>query len=42
VDYKRSIAQARANTRLARELTLTQARLEDAIGDHPAPPARPE
>lgn len=31
VDYKRSIAVTRANTRLARQLTLTEARLEDAI-----------
>jgi len=30
-DYKRSIQLSRANTQLARELTLVQARLDDAI-----------
>jgi hypothetical protein len=31
VDYKRSVSAQRQATRLARELTLTRARLEDAI-----------
>ena len=31
VDYKRSIEAQRANTRLARELTLVEARLDDAL-----------
>ena len=31
VDYKRSLAASRATTRLARELTLSEARLQDAI-----------
>jgi hypothetical protein len=31
VDYKRSITASRANTRLARQLTLAEARLEDEI-----------
>ena len=31
VDYKRSVQLARANTSLARELTLVQARLDDEI-----------
>lgn len=31
VDYKRSLAANRATTRLARELTLSEARLQDAI-----------
>jgi len=31
VDYKRSLETQRATTRLARELTLTRARLEDQI-----------
>jgi hypothetical protein len=30
-DYKRSLQLSRANTKLARELALTEARLEDAI-----------
>lgn len=30
-DYKRSVQLSRANTQLARELTLAEARLEDAI-----------
>jgi hypothetical protein len=32
VDYKRSLETQRAATRLARELALTRARLEDQIG----------
>lgn len=31
VDYKRSVQAARATTRLARELTLSEARLQDAL-----------
>lgn len=31
VDYKRSLQATRATTRLARELTLSEARLQDAI-----------
>jgi len=31
VDYKRSLQASRATTRLARELTLAEARLQDAI-----------
>jgi hypothetical protein len=31
VDYKRSVQASRATTRLARELTLTEARLQDAL-----------
>jgi len=31
VDYKRSLQAARATTRLARELTLAEARLQDAV-----------
>lgn len=31
VDYKRSVEAARATTRLARELTLAEARLQDAL-----------
>ncbi len=31
VDYKRSLQAARATTRLARELTLSEARLQDAL-----------
>ena len=31
VDYKRSLQATRATTRLARELTLAEARLQDAI-----------
>ena len=31
VDYKRSVQAARATTRLARELTLAEARLQDAL-----------
>jgi hypothetical protein len=33
VDYKRSLEAERATTRLARQLTLAEARLEDAIRD---------
>jgi hypothetical protein len=31
VDYKRSVQASRATTRLARELTLAEARLQDAL-----------
>ena len=31
VDYKRSVQASRATTRLARELTLTEARLQDTL-----------
>jgi hypothetical protein len=31
VDYKRSVQASRATTRLARELTLSEARLQDAL-----------
>lgn len=40
VDYKRSLNVERTTTRLARELTLTEARLQDALRDGPADHSR--